>query len=335
MDYSHVHKQILEAVESAESIVITSHISPDGDSVGSSLALYHLLLAIGKKTKVCHADAASNAINWLSGAADILTFDAHSKQVKDAIEEADLIFCLDYNEVNRVGKEMAVLLSQSQATKIMIDHHLHPSDFCSISYSDTTSCSTAQLIYEWMVGCGKQAFLNQEIATAIYLGIMTDSGSFRFPSVHARTHEIIADLMHTGIPHYKIHENVFDVNSLQQLQLKSYAIAQKMEIIPSFPVSYIVLTKQELDSYDYSRGDLDGLVNVPMSINGIAVSVLFTEVEDRIKISFRAKGNYAVNVLAKEHFNGGGHQYASGGVSFESLESTVEKFKTMVPIFFS
>jgi phosphoesterase RecJ-like protein len=334
MEFQKVHQHIWEAIQGAQSIVITSHASPDGDSIGSSLALYHFLLSIGKSVKVCHADVAPGSIGWLKGASDILTFDNNPIQVSEAVKEADLLFCLDYNDQSRVGTEIAELMSHHSALKVMIDHHLNPGDFCAITYSDTAASSTAQLVYELIVGCGQRSHLNIETATAIYLGIMTDTGSFRFPSVHARTHEIIADLIHTGIKHHEIHEKVYDVNSISQLQLKSYAISDKMELFPNFPVAIVALTKDELAKYQYKRGDLDGLVNVPLSIQGIAISVLFVESEEKIKISFRAKGDYAVNVLAKEHFGGGGHRYASGGVSFDSLAHTLETFKSLIPAFF-
>jgi phosphoesterase RecJ-like protein len=334
MEVQHIHQHIWEAIQGAQSIVITSHVSPDGDSIGSSLALYHFLQSIGKSVHVCHADAAPSSIAWLKGASDIRTFEKNSSELKAILEAADLIFCLDYNDPTRVGSEIAEIMAHHSALKVMIDHHLNPGDFCALTYSDTSASSTAQMIYELIVGSGQRSHLNVETATAIYLGIMTDTGSFRFPSVHARTHEIIADLLHTGIKHHEIHEKVYDVNSISQLQLKSYAISEKMELLPNFPVAIVALTKDELEKYKYKRGDLDGLVNVPLSIQGIAISVLFMETEDKIKISFRAKGDFAVNVLAKEHFGGGGHRYASGGVSFDALPHTLEKFKSLIPAFF-
>jgi phosphoesterase RecJ-like protein len=230
---------------------------------------------------------------------------------------------------------MEPLLTTATAKKILIDHHLHPADFCAITVSETSVCSTSQLIYELIDQSGNHDLLDDMIGTPIYLGIMTDTGSFRFPSVQARTHEILAGLIHAGVKHWEIHEKVLDTNTMDRLQLRGYVIAERMELVKDFPIAIMSITEEELNRFHYQKGDTDGLVNVALSIDGIMVAAFFAEKDGQIKISLRAKGEYQVNVLAMENFAGGGHKYASGGVSFDSLDSTIAKFKSLIPQYFS
>jgi phosphoesterase RecJ-like protein len=330
-----IHDQIFQAVKQAQKIAITSHISPDGDSIGSSLGLFHFLKALGKDPKICHADVAPAFLTWLDGAEEIISFEKRPELAKEILLEADLVFCLDYNEPSRVGEGLVGELMKSGAIKIMMDHHLHPANFCAITYSDTNASSTSQMVYEFLDGVGCSNLVNQSCAQALYVGIMTDTGSFRYSSVNSRTHEILADLLKTGIAHHLIHEKVFDSNSLERLKLRGYAVAEKMVLHPNYPVAFISLTQDELNRFHYTKGDTDGLVNIPLSVEGIMVSALFVEMKDRIKISFRAKGEYQVNIMASEHFSGGGHRYASGGVSFDTLENTTKLFQSLIPVFFA
>lgn len=328
------YKAIVTAIQEAKNIVITSHKSPDGDSVGSSLALYHFIHALGKSSVVCHPDKAPNFLLWVEGALDILSFEEQQDEVIQKMHDADLIFCLDYNSADRVGKDMQPLLEQASAKKIMIDHHMHPADFCAIIVSETSVCSTSQLIYELIDQSGNKALLNEHIGVPIYLGIMTDTGSFRFPSVQARTHEILAELIRTGIKHYEIHEKVYDTNTVDRLQLRGYALSEKLELIENYPVALISVTEEELNRFHYQKGDTEGLVNVALSVDSIKVAAFFAEKDGAVKISFRSKGDYYVNELANDHFEGGGHKYAAGGISFDSLENTINKFKSLMPTYF-
>jgi phosphoesterase RecJ-like protein len=329
-------KATIAAIQEAENIVITSHKSPDGDSVGSSLALYQFLTAIGKPSVVCHPDEAPLFLTWLPGAHDIVILEKESDRAQNLMMNADLIFCLDYNSPDRTGEQMEKILRQSKAKKIMIDHHLHPDTFCDSMISDTSSCSTAQLIYELIDQGGYLHVLNEKIGTPIYLGIMTDTGSFRYSSVQPRTHEILANLLRNGVSNNEIHEKVFDTNTIDRLQLRSHILAENLEIIDDFPIAILTATNSELHQYKYKKGDADGLVNVALSIEGVQVAVFFVEREDgAVKISFRSKGDFHVNVIAMEHFAGGGHKYAAGGMSSFSLEDTVKHFKQLIPVFFS
>lgn len=333
---SHIntYKAIVAAIQEAKNIVITSHKSPDGDSIGSSLALYHFIAALGKSSVVCHPDKAPNFLLWVEGAFDIVSYEEQQDEVIQKMHDADLIFCLDYNSADRVGKDMQPLLEQASAKKIMIDHHMHPADFCEIIVSETSVCSTSQLIFELIDQSGNGEMLNESIGVPIYLGIMTDTGSFRFPSVQARTHEILAALIRTGIKHFEIHEKVYDTNTVDRLQLRGYALSEKLELIENYPVALISVTEEELNRFHYQKGDTEGLVNVALSVDSIKVAAFFAEKDGAVKISFRSKGDYYVNELANDHFEGGGHKYAAGGISYDSLENTINKFKSLIPTYF-
>jgi len=329
------YKRIMQQVDDADHIVITSHKSPDGDSIGSSLALYHFLRAYGKNPVVCHPDAAPSFLNWMPGGHEILHFDYSPELVAEKMAAADLIFCLDYNSSNRIGKDMEVHLLSSESIKIMIDHHMDPTDFCEIIVSETSVCSTSQLIYELIDQSGNLDMLDENIGMAIYLGIMTDTGSFRFPSVQPRTHAILEHLLKSGVKHYKVHENVFDTNTIDRLKLRGYAISEKMEIMYDLPVAIISLTEEELNRFNNEKGDTEGLVNVALSVQGIEMAVFFAEKDGIIKISFRSKGDRFVNVMAGDHFAGGGHKYASGGMSTDSMPETIKRFKNVVYNYFN
>ena len=326
-------QKIKELVDQAQSIVITAHKSPDGDSIGSSLGLYHILKNWGKNVQVVHPDPAPEFLHWVSGQELILDFETKREQATAALQSADLIFCLDYNEPSRVGDVMQEVLMTASANKVMIDHHLHPADFCQVVISETTACSTCELVYKWLKEIGRLDYLDETSAACIYLGIMTDTGSFRFPSVSADTHEIIADLIRRGVKHHLVHESVYDTNTVDRIKLRGFALSEKLVCMNDIHVAYASLSEEELKKYNYQKGDTEGLVNQILGIQGIKMAVLFVEKDGKVKISFRAKGDYFVNELAKTHFEGGGHAYASGGISSENLEKTVEKFVTFVKDF--
>lgn len=328
------YKEIVESIKQANNIVISSHKSPDGDSIGSSLGLYHFIESLGKEAVVCHADKAPLSLTWLAGAHDIVTMEDQREKAIDLFTNADLIFCLDYNSPDRTGPDIELLLAASRAKKIMLDHHMFPSDFCDIVISETSVCSTCQLVYELIDQSGNKILLNEKIGTPLYLGIMTDTGSFRYPSVQPRTHEILAELLKAGVKHYDVHEKVFDTNTVDRLQLRGHVISENLELLEDYPVAILKVTEEELNRFHYQKGDTDGLVNVALSIEGVKIGAFFSEKDGKIKISFRSKGDYFVNVLAMENFGGGGHKYASGGISFVSMEETIKLFKSLLPKYF-
>lgn len=325
-----VATQILETIHQSERIVIVSHKSPDGDSIGSSLAMFHLLKKWNKEVRVVHPDPAPEFLHWVEGSQEITAFETHQEEARSLLHAAELILCLDFNEAGRVGKEMQPFLENAPGEKAMIDHHLHPSGFCRLMISQPEACSTAQLVYEWMEAVGQLQALDAVIGTCLYLGLMTDTGSFRFPSVTAKTHDILASLLRVGVAHFKVHEEVYDTNTLDRIRLRGYALSEKLVCIEGLPVAYIALSEEELERFHYCKGDTEGLVNQVLGIRGISMAVLFVEKEGSVKISFRSKGDFKVNELAAAHFEGGGHMYASGGISFEPLAETTRKFVTIV-----
>lgn len=326
--------KVIDLIKNAERIVITSHKSPDGDSIGSSLGLLRFIKSLGKEATVCHPDPSPDFLNWVKNEDKIIDFETNHEEVKTFLKNADLLFALDYNGASRLGEQMGELFSEAKGTKIMIDHHLNPDDFVDLAISEPAVCSTSQLIAELIVASGNSSLLNESIGTPLYLGIMTDTGSFRFSSVTSRTHELLALLLKAGVKQSDIHENTFDNNRLDKLRLRSYIIAERLEIIEQYGVAIISVTNEEKERFHYIKGDTEGLVNVALSIEGVKVAAFFVENEGVVKISFRSKGDIAVNVLSADHFNGGGHKNAAGGASYISLDETIEKFKSLVPKYF-
>lgn len=330
-----IYKQIEAEILNASHIVITAHKSADGDSIGSSLGLLHFIEKLGKKATICHPDKAPDFLHWLD-TTSIVLMEETPELVTEHMQKADLIFCLDYNATNRVGPEMQVLLENATCKKIMIDHHLNPEDFPTITVSETAVCSTSQLIVELIEQSGHLELLDQKIGTPLYLGILTDTGSFRFNSVQPRTHEILAKLLASGVEHHLIHEKLSDNNTESRLRLQGYAMSQKLEILYNYNVAIISLSKEELAKYNYKKGDTDSLANLVLSIKGMKAAIVFTERDGIMKISFRSKGEEnPVNVLAKEHFNGGGHANASGGMSDLTVAETLDKLKGLIPQYFN
>lgn len=323
-------QDIYDKVLHAEKIIIVSHKSPDGDSLGSSLGLFQFLKNLKLNVSICHPDRSSYIYKWLEGIDEIIIFEDDSNKVLEEILNADLIFCLDFNAFDRLGVELGLAVENSKAEKILIDHHQNPTINSVKRIWDNTRASTSELIYEFIEHSNNLKLLDEKIARYLYLGIMTDTGSFRFQSVTARTHQIICELLKTGLNHTEIHENIYDSNSLTRIKLKSFAIVDKLEIINDFPIGVITLLKSELKRFNFQKGDTEGLVNMILSIENIKIAAIFIENDEGVKISFRSKGNYFVNELAYTYFNGGGHKYAAGGFSTEKIDKVVSKFKEIV-----
>ena len=320
---------IEEILKKSKKIVITTHQSPDGDAIGSSLALFGYLVKKGFDVSVVVPDNFPKFLKWMEGAENVHVYDYEENVVKGLISEADLIFSLDYNDLTRVGG-IGDLIEKSTAYKAMIDHHLHPADFADWMCSDTSSCSTAQLIYNFIEDFNDLDLIDDQIAEGIYCGIMTDSGSFRFPSVQAKTHLIAADLINRGLNHSRIHELVHDVNTLPKLHLLGFALNEKLRVLPNVPVAVIAISWEELKQFNYKKGDTEGLVNYALSLEGIEMAAFIKGDDDKVKMSFRSKGDIAVNEFSSQNFSGGGHKNAAGGISFTSFEETVELFESKI-----
>jgi phosphoesterase RecJ-like protein len=331
MNLRYQHESIQAAqklIATASRIVLTSHRSPDGDAVGSGLAMMHYLLNKGKNVVFMVPDQYPEFLFWLPGHAQVVVFDQSRSLAEAYIQEADLIFSLDYNQLNRTG-EMQSALEHASADFILIDHHHSPGNYPAVTFSDTSACSTCEMIYDFIVESGDEHLIDRTIGTCIYTGIMTDSGSFRFPSVKPHTHLIAANLIEKGVDHSFIHRQVYDNNMLNRLQLLGYALSSRLEMVGDH-AAMIVLDKETLNKYNHQPGDTEGLVNYALSIKGVNVAVFVREGSNEIRLSFRSKGSFDVNVLAREYFEGGGHSNAAGGRSSESLDNTTNRLKEIL-----
>lgn len=321
--------ELEQLIKNSNNIVITTHKGPDGDAIGSSLAMYHFFKKMNKNVAVVVPDAFPDFLKWMKGSDEVLVFENQEEKSVQLIEQAEIIFSLDYNALNRVGA-VGDYITKASAKKIMIDHHQDTQNFADHYFVDTNCCSTAQLVYNFIKTIHQSDLLDATIATGIYCGIMTDTGSFRYPSTTADTHRIIADLIDLGVENSLIHQQVFDNNSTDRLKLLGYALSNKMNVFEEKNIAYIALSKEELKQFNFKKGDTEGLVNYPLSIKGIKMSVLLTEKEDGIRLSFRSKGDVFVNKIAQTHFAGGGHVYAAGGNSTLSLDETIQKLETLL-----
>ena len=312
-------------------IVIVPHKNPDGDAMGSTLALYHYLKPYNHTATVIAPNDYPDFLKWLPGDNSVINFENQTEHSEALIDKADLIFTLDFNAFSRTGS-MAGPLENSSATKIMIDHHQQPDDYAAYTYSDVRMSSTCEMVYNFIEMLGDTDKINATIATCLYAGIMTDTGSFRFPSTTSRTHQVIGHLIDKGADNAQIHNNVFDTNSYSRLQLLGRAM-QNLKVIPELSTAYITLSQAELDEFNFKKGDTEGFVNYGLSLKGIVFAAIFIEnhQEDIIKISFRSKGPFSVNQFARAHFNGGGHDNAAGGRSDQSLEATIDNFISILP----
>lgn len=316
-------------IKNATKIVITTHRSPDGDAIGSSLAMYHYLQGLGKDVCVVVPNEYPDFLHWMEGDDTVVTYESQAVEARKLIREADLIFSLDYNILSRTYV-MESALTKAKADFILIDHHQQPGDYPAVSFSDTSSCSTAQLVYDFIVKCGDKDKINIAMGEGIYCGIMTDSGSFRFDNVKPETHRIAADLIEKGLQHDEIHRKVYDTNSLDRLKLLGYALSNKLEVFPELHTALITLTAEELDRFNFQPGYTEGIVNYALSIKGIKFAIFGREGTKQIKISFRSKGNFNVNKFARAHFDGGGHNKAAGGVLFDTMDVFLEKIKKTI-----
>ncbi|WP_299048635.1 bifunctional oligoribonuclease/PAP phosphatase NrnA [uncultured Polaribacter sp.] len=318
-------------LEKPRNIVVVGHRNPDGDAMGSTLALKHYLDKKGHKATVVVPNEYPEFLHWLPGSETTYRFDWQNTQSQKAIKTSDIIFLLDFNALHRVGSDMQNTLENYPNDFAMIDHHQQPDDV-TYMYSDVDICSTCQMVYQFIEMNHDLDLINKEIATCLYTGIMTDTGSFRFRSTTSKTHRIIADLIDRGAENDKIHNKVYDANSYNRLLLLGQALSN-LQILPSYKTAYITLTDAEKKRFDFQKGDTEGVVNYALSLKGIIFAAIFIEDKEQgiIKISFRSKGSFSVNKFARTYFNGGGHDNAAGGKSDLEMAKTVIKFTSLLP----
>jgi len=306
------------------------HASPDADALGSSLGLYHFLKAKGHEVVVVAPTEYPNFLNWMAGHEEVLVFDAKSpEKVSGHFNQAELVFCLDFSGLSRV-REMESVLDQSPAKKIIVDHHLNPEGFADYMIWDTTAAATAELIYEMIVEMDGRAMVTEDIASCLYAGIMTDTGSFKHSNTTPKVHRIVAELMECGAKSAMISQAIYDTYSLNRLRFLGYALNELLEVNEEMGVAYFAISSSDAQNYQLKKGDTEGLVNYALSIDGIMVAALFKEVDGEIKISFRSFGDIEVNKFAENYFDGGGHKNAAGGHTFETLKNTVTTFEKLI-----
>jgi phosphoesterase RecJ-like protein len=314
-----------------QKIVITTHHKPDGDALGSSLGLYHYLIQQGHHVKVIAPTDYPDFLSWMPGNGDVVIYTEQPEASAQLVEQAAIIFCLDFNTLSRIN-ELGELVRESKAIKVMIDHHLEPEDFDDYRYWDINACATAQLVHQFIINeLNGARYINQDVATCLYTGIMTDSGSFRFPGTTSAVHRIVAELIDAGAVNWRIHDLVYNNSSEERLRFLGHCLSQKLEVISEYNTALITVTKAELEQYHVMTGDTEGIVNYALSVTGIRLAAFIVERKDQIKLSLRSKGDFPANEICKKYFNGGGHRNAAGGQSTQTLEQVTNQFKTILP----
>jgi phosphoesterase RecJ-like protein len=325
--------ELQEFLSEPRNVVIIGHRNPDGDAIGSTLGLKHYLDKKGHKTQVLMPNEYPDFLHWIPGSKTVKRFDRQNSQSVKALKKSDIVFLLDFNALHRVGDDMQNTLEQYENDFALIDHHQQPDEFMYM-YSDTSMSSTCQMVYNFIEMMGDVELIDKNIATCLYTGIMTDTGSFRFRSTTSTTHRIIADLIDKGAENDRIHSNVHDANSYNRLLLLGQALSN-MKVLPEYKTAFITLTEEEKKKFNYEKGDTEGVVNYALSLKGIVFAAIFIEDEEQgiVKMSFRSKGKFSVNQFARNYFNGGGHDNAAGGRSDDSMENTIERFKSLLPTY--
>ena len=314
--------------ERAEKIVIVSHVSPDGDAIGSSLGLYHFLTSQEKTVNVIVPNAFPEFLHWMPGAKEVIVYDKYKEYADKLINEADVLCCLDFNVLSRID-EMEEVVRNTTARKMMVDHHLYPGDFCRITISHPEISSTSELVFRLICQLGNFSDITKEGAECIYTGMMTDTGGFTYNSNDREIYYIISELLSKGIDKDEIYRKVFNTHSEGRLRLMGYVLYDKMQVFPEFNSALIWLDASEQKRFQYKKGDTEGFVNIPLSIKDVRFSVFLREDTEKKmnKVSLRSVGTFPCNKVASECFNGGGHLNASGGEFYGPMEEAINLFK--------
>ena len=322
--------QVNELVTRAQNIVITCHKSPDGDAIGASLAMCRVLRTMGKRTFVVVPDTVPRTLHFLPMMRDVTVFTKAELRAKRLVEQAELIFCLDFNSMSRIDK-LGALINESQAPRVLIDHHLGPD--CSayaVLISFPEASSTCELVYRFLCEVGYAHLIDEPVAECLYVGIMTDTGNFTYSSSNPELYEIVANLMTYGIDKEQLYKLAMNTFSADSVRLQGYALSEKMQIFADKGMALITLTKEELSHFHYRKGDTEGLVNKPLAIPEVTRVIFMREDAECIKVSCRSQGNCSVNDICERHFNGGGHRNAAGGDFYGTMDEALDKFFTIL-----
>ena len=323
-------------LEQPQNISIVIHKNPDGDALGSGLSLKKFLEKKGHKVWLISPNAIPQYLKWMPGSNDVNIFENNQKKNEKILKQSTIIFTLDFNDFSRTGESLEkVLKNLKNKTFIMIDHHLYPKNYAQYTFSNTNKSSTSEMVYDLIAALGETDKIDKEMATNLYTGIMTDTGSFKFPSTTSHTMKVAGDLMDKGAKHNEIQIKIYDSFTIDKLGLLGETL-NKLKFIPEYKTAYIALTQKDLKKYNYKKGDTEGFVNYGLALADAIFSVLFLENEDgTVRISFRSKNNFPANEFAQKYFNGGGHLNAAGGRTQENIEKAVEKFLKVLPEFYN
>jgi phosphoesterase RecJ-like protein len=319
-----------EFLSKPKKIVIITHPNPDGDAMGSSFGLYNYLIQKKHQVWVVLPTSYAEFLNWFPGIKSVLVNPNHKDFILKCFDAADLICCLDFNALSRVN-DLGEAIGKSKAKKMMIDHHQQPDNFADFMFSDVTASSTAEMVYDFIELMGETHLVNKDIATCIYTGIMTDTGSFQFSCTTPKVHRTVAKLLEQGIDFVNIHNRLNNSFSESRLRLFGYSITERMKIYPEYKCALIYLSREDLQKFQLRIGDTEGLVNYPLKIKGINMAAFIVDRTEQVKLSFRSIGKFDVNQLTRKYFNGGGHINAAGGQSKETLEQVIAKFESILP----
>ena len=312
-------------------IVITTHPKPDGDAMGSSLGLYNYLVQKGHQVRVISPTDYPIFLHWLPNNPEVVIYSEKQEFCNQFIADAEIIFCLDFNSLSRIY-EVGDAIRVAGGYKVLIDHHLEPEGFDDFRHWTINACATAQLVYDFIVNLmNERHLINKDVATCLYTGIMTDSGSFRFPNTTADVHHIVADLINCGAENSRIHQLVYDNFNENRLRFLGHCLLNRLEVFAEYNTAMISVTKDDLHEYKIVTGDTEGIVNYALSINGIKLAALIIEREDMVKLSLRSTGDFPANEICKRYFHGGGHRNAAGGHSRDSLQQVISQFKLVLP----
>jgi phosphoesterase RecJ-like protein len=320
-------QQLTELLATPKKLAIITHRNPDADALGSSLGWKFYLEKKGHKVSFVSPTAYTANLSWIPGTDNIIVCENGKgwKQCEKAMNEAEVIFCLDFNAITRL-ENMGQLVAKASAIKVMIDHHRQPEDFSKITFSDIAYCSTAEMIADIIADLGDENLIDATIAECLYVGLATDSGFFQFNNTTPNAHKVAALLLSKGARPDYVSEKINNIFHEARLRFFGYCLHNKLKLVNEGKVAYMMLSQAEIKQFNLQSGDSEGLVNYPFKIEGVVMSAFFSEEPDRIKISFRSRGNVDVNTFARNYFEGGGHRNAAGGKSTISLEETERKF---------
>ena len=309
------------------------HQKPDGDAMGSALGLFHFLKKIGHNATVVSPTNWARFLNWMPGCGEVVDFEAQTQKATALAENADILFCLDFNAMHRT-KKMETLLLGIKCVKVLIDHHEQPAEeHFDYGVSNILKSSTCEMVYDFIVQSPFADKLDLDMAACIYTGIMTDTGSFRFGITSAQTHQAVAHLKELGLNHSIIHENIYDNFLETRLRFTGNALLNRLDVLYEYNTAVMAISRYDLMKYQIQTGDTEGLVNYLLTIEGIKLGALLIDRTEERKWSFRSKGDFDVNELARNHFEGGGHKNAAGGRSADTLEESLKKFKEVLKLY--